>query len=393
MDSGLGYRYLVSRERTWRIPAAGAALFLATSLAWLIPAALIGAGGLPQYLQTVADQWSVAVRESDVTQLTSPWLVSLAVRIERFVSAYYLAYPWTGGDNKTAMSLALVAPWALGSALFVVSFRVRDPGQLFLALWILTISYPVLAIHFLPRYGLPYFPAFMMASLMGFRFLASGLLWHPRRLEVLSAAGIGAVLILYGLKYQAPVGAFEASPPGLQPLPSAFFATGALLLALGRWLYVRDGGSAPDERMRSAYARVVMMGALALLVVPYAVRGYSSASIAHQSYSPSQRVAELVEANFRGPDTSMCTGLQTEFILTALREGGRPSSLSTPEELAAWVQAGGVALVTDRCPWYGDITRSVALSEVAHFQGASPLWAKAPAIRLLMASTSTATGR
>jgi len=48
-------------------------------------------------------------------------------------------------------------------------------------------------------------------------------------------------------------------------------------------------------------------------------------------------------------------------------------------------------LVSDRCQWFEDLDDHTGLTEIAHFEGASPLWSKAPSIRLYFTSTFDST--
>jgi 4-amino-4-deoxy-L-arabinose transferase-like glycosyltransferase len=146
----LAYRYVVDKEIPWKLAATGAAVFLTIFAAWFFPGALLGSGGFSEYFGALDRQWSSAVRVYDISHLESPWLLNLAYRLERFFLGYYVVYPWTGTDSKTALNLLLVAPWLFGFALFISGFRINRPSHLLLLLWLLSIIYPVLTIHFLP---------------------------------------------------------------------------------------------------------------------------------------------------------------------------------------------------------------------------------------------------
>ena len=386
----VAYRLLVTRSFSWRLPLLGAGLFAVTSLAWFVPAVFAGSGGPEQYLRDVSQQWS-ASSYTDVVHMGPPWLPNVLYRVERFFFAYLVTYPWTGSDDKTPVSLLLAAPWLFGFALFVVGLRPRDPAHSFLALWLASLLYPVLAIHFLSRYGLPQLPAFIIACMLGYRFLGSELVRHPRRFEVISLVAIGTVMLMYGIKYQEPVGAFEASPPAVANYIGAVIAMGVAVLVVSRRLVAQ--GPLPGERnMRKtgtnalSTAPAVALAVLALLVVPYSIRGYTLASIAHGSPSPSHRLAEYAAANFDMRAVAPCLGLQTRFIFGALTPEGAPLDVLSVEELRAAYEKEETLLVSDRCQSHDELADTIRLDEVAEFHGASPLWSKAPSLRLFTAT-------
>ena len=155
--------------------------------------------------------------------------------MERFFLGYFFIYPWAGVDAKTPFTLLWISPWIFGFGLFVTSFNIRDPKYIFIGLWLATIIYSILAIHFLPRYVLPQFPAFVIACLLGYRFLGSHLLSHPRRLEILAVLGIGCMLVLYAIKHQPPVAVFEFSTPSIS-LETGIFSTVGLSLFVVCWV-------------------------------------------------------------------------------------------------------------------------------------------------------------
>ena len=385
----VAYRLLVTRSFSWRVPLLGAVLFIVTSLAWFAPAVFAGSGGLEQYLRDVSQQWS-ASSYTDVVHMGPPWLPNVLYRIERFTLAYLVTYPWTGSDDKTPVSLLLAAPWLFGFALFVVGLRPRDPAHSFLALWLASLVYPVLAIHFLSRYGLPQLPAFIIACMLGYRYLALELVRHPRRFEVVSLVAIGTVMLMYGIKYQKPVGAFEASPPDVSYYVGAFIAMGAAALVVSWRLVAR--GRLPQRSARKtdtnafSTAPAVALAVLALLVVPYSIRGYTLASIAHSSSSPSQRLVEYAAANFDIRSVTSCLGLQTRFIFGASTPGGAPLDVLSVEELRGAYETGKTLLLSDKCQSHDELADTIRLDEVAQFHGASPLWSKAPSLRLLTAT-------
>ncbi|MCI0440155.1 MAG: DUF2723 domain-containing protein, partial [Chloroflexi bacterium] len=171
----IAYRALVSKELSWRLSAIGAIAFAATTLAWFVPTVYAGASGFSDYFAASSRQYDAAVRIWDFTHVESPWLPNVLIRIERFFFGYYLTYPWAGNDARTPLILLLVIPWLFGFGLWVVSFRLRDPRYVFTALWMASLLYTALVIHFLPRYALAQLPGFAIAALLGYQFLIDGL--------------------------------------------------------------------------------------------------------------------------------------------------------------------------------------------------------------------------
>lgn len=386
----LGYRLLVGKSLSWKLPALGVALFAITTIAWAVPMVFIGSAGFADYMAAVSRQWSAAVKIYDFAHVESPRLVNVLLRTERFFYGYFLTFPWTGDDAKTPISLLLVVPWLFGFALYIASFSFRSAPHVLTALWIASIGYTILAIHFLPRYGLVQMVGFMMACLLGYRFLGSSLLRHPRRLEILSVIGIGCALILYALKYQPPLATFEFTPPKGSIYPGVSFLGGALFLLLGRRLSRRLGGRLPppaEERggslgIATETASYLVIVGLALLIVPFAVKGYSLASIGHKNPNPSQQMVEYVKANFDTAHITPCWDNQTHSIFEALIPNAVPTGYWSIDHLYGAYNAGNTLLVTDSCRWHEQLDRTLGLAEVGQFKGNSPLWAKAPLIRL-----------
>ena len=387
----VAYRLLVVKERAWSLYLLGAVLFSITTLVWFLASVSIGAGSFSEYFTSVSRQWSAAVGPYDVFHMDQPWLSNLLYRLERFFLGYFVTYAWTGTDDKTAGSLVLVAPWLFGFALFVAGFRFREPSHAFLLLWLMSLAYPVLGIHFLARYGLSQLPAFIIAGILGYRFLAIELLRHPRRLESLSLAGIGTLLLLFGIKYQPPVATFEASPPAIEPYVGVFIALGILALFAARWLARpetplpvgdpdRPSGPGVARQETAHLASVVIF--LAFLAVPYAIHSYGLASIAHGSPSPSQRLVEFVNSRYDTERVTPCWDNQTHSFYEAITPRAQPVGYTSVEELYRSYQAGQTLLVSDRCQWYSEINDAIGLSEIAYFDGGSPAWSKVPSVRL-----------
>jgi 4-amino-4-deoxy-L-arabinose transferase-like glycosyltransferase len=242
----LVYQYLTAKVKRWKLIILGAQLFVITSLAWFVPAVFISSGGLTVYLEAINKQWSTAVRVYDITHVGSPWILNVPYRVERFFLGYFFIYPWAGTDVKTPFTILLLFPWLFGFRLFVASFNFRDPKYLFIGLWLAGIIDSILAIHFLPRYVLPQFPAFVIACLLGYRFLGAELLAHPRRVEIVAIIGIGCMLVSFAIKHQPPVAAFEFSPPVISAVTGIFSTLGLMLFVVSWVMYNRLFGQSKD---------------------------------------------------------------------------------------------------------------------------------------------------
>ena len=125
-----------------------------------------------------------------------------------------------------------------------------------------------------------------------------------------------------------------------------------------------------------------MLIALALLVIPYGYKGYSLASIAHQTPSPNQQLVDFVESNFDTDQVTPCWDNQTHSFYEAVTPEAAPVGYWSLGELNAAYNSGQTLLVSDRCPRFEEIQNTLGLVEVAEFSGNSPLWAKTPSIRL-----------
>ena len=386
----IGYRFLVLKQRPWGLLLRGLEIFSITTAVLVLLMIFIGTTGFADYFEATSKQWSTAVRIYDFTQVESPWSVNLLFRVERFFYGYFLTHLWTGDDAKTAITLLMVIPWILGFALFVTGFSFRNPQHIFVALWVASIGYTILAIHFLPRYGLAQMPGFMMACFLGYQFFGAKLLSHPRRLEILSAVAIGSIMILYGIKYQPPVNTFEFTPPEGSYYAGAIFTIGILFLLLGNVLYHRQvrqlelyqvGRPALWASVIENYPKF-LISSLLLLAIPFAIKGYSLVSIAHATSNPNQQLVLFVRENFDTDRVIPCWDDQTHSYFETLIPSAVPTGYWSIDDLYNAYSAGNILLVTDRCAWHAEIDKTLGLAELGEFTGASPLWAKTPSIRL-----------
>lgn len=373
------YRRIVFNERIGDLVFPAALLFAATTAAWVIPMIVAGSPNLAAFREALDKQWSTAVAIYDVWHLPSPWLLNATLRVERFFLAYLLTFAWTGDDAKTPATLLLVLPWVFGFALFIVNFRFSNARDLLLALWIATILYPILSIHFLARYGLAHVPGFLIACLTGYASL-SALLRVPRRLELFAGLGTACTLVLYGIKYQPSVGTFEFTPPPGSAAGGAFVAAGiALLLYVRRVYQRRRQAETPSFRFHAVAA--------AMMILVVATRGYALASRAHVEKSPSHQMVELVKERFDTSRITVCWDNLTHSTFEALIPEVRPTGYGSVQSLYDAYHAGRTLLITDKCVWLATIKAKLGVSEVATFEGSSPLFAKAPAIRLYMSES------
>lgn len=384
---------IVYRQGPWRqrliLAISGALLFMVVTAAWVLPMIVAGSAGFSDYSQAVAKQWSTAVSVYQWSQIEEPQLLNLVLRCQRFFYAYFLTWSWTGDDAKTPLTLLLVSPWLFGFSLFVVSFRVRSATHVLVALWIASIAYVALSIHFLARYALPQTPGFLMACVMGFAFLRTAILVHPRRFELLLAISFSCTLMLYGIKYQSPVGSFEYTPPAGSLVGGVFVTAGFLLLLIVRAAYWRSlgGTSLADgpSRLATDAARpwsLAYAAGWAVLVIAFGAQGYALASIAHREQSPTHRLVEFVATRYGTRPLTPCWDNLTHSSFEAILPQAVPTGYWSIRDLYAAHDAGRVLIVTDKCAWFRDLDESLGLVRIASFEGRSPLWSKAPELHL-----------
>ena len=127
---------------------------------------------------------------------------------------------------------------------------------------------------------------------------------------------------------------------------------------------------------------MLVTGALVLLVLPVAFRGYSLVSDAHRNTSPNQQLVEYVIENFDPDQITVCWDNQTHSYFEVLVPQAFPIGYWSLNELSAAHQAGRTLIVTDRCIRFSELVQSVELFEVAEFEGTNPAWSKARSLRL-----------
>jgi len=370
----------------------GIASFVLGIALWFLPAIFIGTDGLSGYIEIISRQWTNVVSVSDVSNLESPWILNLFYRMERFFLAYHLLYSWTGSDTKSAVTLILITPWLFGFLTFVSTFRVKDRSHLFIMIWVLLSFYPILSIHFLPRYGLPYLPAFMIGSILGFQHVFLRERDFRRGLEAVAFSMLATVLVLYVIKHQPPVDTFEVTPPLANFYVGILLSLSVVTVLICRWrrrtrhgdiIKTEQGeASCPLTSQKDIRLRLFLI-VLLMMVLPYGILGIGHASVAHNSSSPSQKLVSLVETNYRGVNVTVCWDNQTHSLFEA-SDSSMISLLGQngSQDLYESYQTGSVLLMSDRCQWLQELNDHLNVTEVAYFKGDSLLWDKAPFITL-----------
>ena len=284
----------------------------------------------------------------------------------------------------------LAIPWLLGFALFVTGFSFKNSRHIFTAFWVISIVYVASIIHFLPRYGLAQLPGYIIACFIGYQFLWSKLLSHPRGIEILSVLGIGCSLVLYGIKYQSPVSTFEVSPPDGSFYAGATLTIGILIIFLAGYIYrhtdseTRQPATDKPTSGISIFRRYPILPtvAVAMFIASLTINGYSLSSIAHSKPNPGQELVEYVRANFDATSITPCWDHQTHSSFEALMPGIVPLGFWSVNELFDAYNSGKILILTDQCLRFDEIDAAFELSEVAFFRGESPVWSKTPTMRL-----------
>jgi hypothetical protein len=209
------------------------------------------------------------------------------------------------------------------------------------------------------------------------------------------AVGIGSLMILYGVKYQSPVNTFEFTPPPGSIYAGAMFTGGIFFLLLGNFIVHRGPKASPPAGGEPVkwginldhYPTLVMAG-LTLLIIPFALKGYALASIAHHRPNPSQELVVYVKEHYDNTRITPCWDNQTHSYFEVLIPGAVPTGYWSINDIYAAYNAGNTLVVTDRCLWHDELNRTLGLREVGRFSGASPLWSKTTAIRLYVTGLS-----
>ena len=366
----------------------GIAVFGIISSLWFFPGVLLGSDDFTAYLGALQKQWSNAVSVGDISQLREPWLIQLFYRVERFAVGYLLVYPWTGSDTKNLVSLLLCVPVILGFIGFVCAWRRVSSDHVFITTWLVTIFYPIFSIHFLPRYGIPYIPVFIILLLLGYRAIWSIYRMKKGSIELMFLLCLDVVLMLYIIKLQEPVSSFEVNPPG-EP-----FYIGLLLilfLVATLWLrmrfqhwYTLVGNVGDNEKVRWVKSSWIM-GLSVILVTPYVLVGYTNASISHNINSPGHQLVLDVTRQYSPNESVVCWDNQTHSIFESLAPQFSITGRLGSDALYESYENGEIILLTDRCQWYDEISNNLDLVNIGSYDGASPIWSKAPQITAFLA--------
>jgi 4-amino-4-deoxy-L-arabinose transferase-like glycosyltransferase len=381
------YRTVVEHRFPMRTALVGALVFACVLSIWLVPSIHLGSGGIEAFWSALHKQWVNAVTVGDVSRLESPWLVSFFYRTERFALGYLLLYSWTATDAKTLGSLLYVTPWIIGLLAFIWQFSLKNPRHMFLGLWLIAICYPIWSIHFLPRYGLPYMPAFLIASLLGWQYVFLRISIHRRRFEVFSIFALASVLVLYLVKLQPPVNSFEVNPPQVQ---SYVGLIGCLSVLLIIWLVVRDR---PTDSLisikhltsmgrRQTLTVYLVCAALTVFLIPYAILGYKNASIAHRNMSPAHQLVTDVSDTYLPKQTRICWDNQTHSLFESMAPQFVLQGQRSSEELYSSYKSNRVLIMTDRCRWLEEMAETLDARYIGSYSGESPIWAKAPLLQV-----------
>jgi hypothetical protein len=352
-----------------------------------MPSIYLGSGGIEAFGTALHKQWLSAVTVGDISRLESPWIVGLFYRTERFALGYLLLYSWTGTDLKTLGSLLFVTPWIIGFLAFIWQFSVKNPKHMFLGLWLIAICYPIWSIHFLPRYGLPYMPAFLIASLLGWQYVFFRITAHRRRFEVFSIFVLASVLVLYLVKLQPPVNSFEVNPPQMESYVGLMGCLSAILII---WLVIRDRST--ESLVGKRYFRFMrrqetlqvylVYAALMVFLIPYALLGYKTASMGHRNMSPADQLVADVSEVYLPENTRICWDNQTHSLFESMAPQFVLQGQRNSEDLYSSYKSNRILIMTDRCRWLEEMDETLGVSYIDSYSGASPIWDKAPLLQL-----------
>lgn len=387
----IGFRIWTQRHIPWRVLLVSGALFVVVTVAWATPMVLIGADGIHSYVDAVNRQWSSAVRIHGITHVGAPAGANGIVRVLRFFVGYFLSTPWTGVDARTPAAAWLSVPWVLGFAGFVTGFDRKNSAHWFLLLWIGSILYAIVTIHFLPRYVMAQLPGFIIAALLGYRALFAWARSHPKRIELLASIGIATGLIMLGIKYQPPVDTFESTPPASSYLGFLLVVGGFVVAWFARKLITSSESGAPavpdvPEVSRSTRAaQLMVIGCSATAIALTGATGYTFAAAAHRSQNPNETLVEYVKANYDSGTSTVCWDNQTHSYFGVLAPGFVATGYWSFDELDRALTDGRLVILTDRCKRFAELTDRAEIVEIGEFVGRSPVWSKAPTLRLFEA--------
>ncbi|MBI4304744.1 MAG: glycosyltransferase family 39 protein [Chloroflexi bacterium] len=395
---GLTLVHVLIRERRAGLAALDmwVRIFVAVTGIWFVYMVFWGSDGTADYLAAFRKQWATAVTVYDIRSVAEPRLLNGLIRIERFFVGYYFTYPWLGLDERSRFGAWLSLPWITGFSLFLAAFRSKDFKHQIVAIWIGSIAYTAITIHFLPRYGLPHLPAYVACAVIGFKFFVTELPRVRRAPEGFLFIALSVTLFLYSVKSQPPIATFEMSPPEGSTIGGVLFLLGLGCALVARALIHRDrritairNDSKLAELKRRALAAGLIMTALAALT---AVVGYSRVAVLHASMSPSQQLVEYVRDNFDRKALVVCWDPVTHSTFEILMPGLLPVGYQSLDELRSSITGTRTLVATDQCVRYGAVSKVVNLKLVRTFEGNSPAWSKAPVLRLYASANRSEVG-
>ena len=364
-------------------------MFAVVSSLWFFPAVFLGSDGFSAFFGALQKQWINAVAVGDILQLSNPWIIQLVYRIERFALGYLVVYPWTGSDIKNLVPLLLCAPVILGFIGFVCAWKKSNGDHVFVTIWLITILYPICTIHFLPRYGIPYIPVFLIAVLLGYQYLWSICRLRKGIMELILLLCLNGVLLLYILKLQQPVGSFEVDPPG-EPIYIGLLLLLSVISMV--WIRVRflnrytslNNLTVEQEKGTGSFSRLSYLGLF--LLVPYVLVGYSNASVAHQMNSPGYQLVLDVMKKYPAEDSVVCWDNQTHSIFESVAPEFPIAGRLTADQLYDRYENGSAVVFTDRCQWFEEISKDLSPMVIGSYAGTSPVWSKSPQLKSFVAT-------
>ena len=370
------------------------AVFMLVTASWLVAMIRIGTDGLGSYLRSLEKQTADVVASTTMFSL-SP--IEVIQRIVRFADGYVFVLPFSGSPDVGWPETLLVFPWIIGLTLFFLSFSFRRNLDVLLLLWLSGLFVSIALLHFLPRYGLPYIPPTIAASIIGLRVLGP-MVRHRRALgPPVGIAILGSALWFVGLTLQTPVETFEGAPPELN-IRFLLFPTGAIAIVTAAFVWRRmlrtvnmTSPDFPNFRIRfgSPWQRGAAVALVLAILGPATAAGIEVAKSASESPSPAQQLVAYVWRNYDQADITIAWDHQTHSIYEAYFPMLRPVGYESLDEFAEPYQQGKLILATTNYrimgDWFDQLQSTLAPKEVASFNGDHFMWSKFPEARLLIA--------
>jgi hypothetical protein len=375
------------RRRGLRALALGALLALAATGLWLVPL-IRGSGGLAAYERATREQVACCIAPTSVFGSAPADARTLAFRWTRFAAGYFRDASLAPEPHPRALagfarSIAVVA-WVA----WLVTARAQR-RDLFLALWLGCAAAPILGIHFLARYALPFLPASLMAMFFGLDGAGAWIFApsvHLRRRVCLALAIAGGAIAIVGFfSRQPPVATFELGVDyrdlHLRPL-GLWLLAAAICVLVGRWAVARASAERPPAAAGERARAVRRLPAIVLLTAS-ALELAAAASPRLGRACPSARVVEAARTRFAADRPLLCGGPDSwAFVAEAFpaEQVSRPvrGLAAQADELLAAAAAGRLVLLTD-CWSIPELrSRGARFAPLTAVEGRSFLWAKGP---------------